>query len=113
VIGNSRYNAALDKQPFLFCLLAALIGCGSPTPEYMNSPESNPTVTAALGKHAVEILSLPGVTGIAEGICDGKPCVKVFVEKEPTEKARLIPHELDGIPVVLERSGTFRASQPD
>jgi hypothetical protein len=71
------------------------------------------TVTTALGKQAVDILSLPGVTGIAEGLCEGAPSIKVFVDKEPTEEARIILHELHGIPVVLERSGTFRVSQPD
>jgi hypothetical protein len=53
---------------------------------------------------AGELLSLPGVVGVAEGEAHGEPCVVVLVER-PVE----LPGELEGYPVSVRKSGPFTA----
>jgi len=54
------------------------------------------------------LLSLPGVVGMGVGECDGKPCIKVLVERNTEELARTIPKTLGGFPVVTVETGKIR-----
>ena len=47
--------------------------------------------------------------GIAEGICDGQPWIKVFVERGHSGEAGMIPLQADGIPLAVELTGTLEA----
>lgn len=58
-----------------------------------------------LAAHSGELLSLPGVVGVAEGETDGRPCVVVLVERPVPE----LPGELEGHPVLARESGPLRA----
>jgi len=64
------------------------------------------TIQAVLREHTDSLMSLPGVVGTAQGECEGKPCIKVFVVKKTLEQ---IPSELDGYPVATQETGEFRA----
>ena len=50
-----------------------------------------------------------GVTGVAQGEFEGRPCIKVFVSRKTRDVVRRIPSEMDGYTVRIEESGTFRA----
>lgn len=52
------------------------------------------------------VLGKPGVEGTAIGQADGKACLKVYVSDAKAET--VIPKQVAGFPVVVERSGTFR-----
>ena len=54
------------------------------------------------------LLSLPGVVGTGIGEYDGKPCIKVLVERNTEELARTIPKTLGGFPVVTVETGKIR-----
>ncbi len=54
------------------------------------------------------LLSLPGVVGTAIGECDGKPCIKVLVDRKTEELSRTLPDALEGFPVVTEETGKIR-----
>ena len=42
------------------------------------------TIAEVLKEHTKELMTVPGVVGIGQGLCDNKPCIKVFViEKAP------------------------------
>mgnify|MGYP006990010526 CR=1 FL=1 len=56
-------------------------------------------------------MSLPGVVGVGIGECEGKPCLKVLVERKTPELERQIPSELEGFKVELEESGPLQ-TQP-
>ena len=53
-------------------------------------------------------MAVPGVVGTAIGICNGMPCIKVYVVKKTPELDRKIPDTLEGYPVMTEETGEFR-----
>ena len=54
------------------------------------------------------VIDLEGVTGTAMGLCDGKPCIKVYVEKNSPALRSRLPTSEAGFPVVVEVTGQFR-----
>jgi len=67
------------------------------------------TIEKVLKEHTDELMSIPGVVGTAQGLCDGKPCIKVYVKKKTPELDQKIPSVLEGYPVIVEETGEFRA----
>jgi len=67
------------------------------------------TIEEVLKEHTNKLMSIPGVVGIAEGLCDDQPCIKVFVIKKTPELEQKIPPVLDGYTVEVEETGEFRA----
>ena len=65
-------------------------------------------IEEVLTEHTKELMSIPGVEGVAQGICNGKPCIKVYVVKESPELKRKIPETLEGYKVMIEETGEFR-----
>ncbi len=62
-----------------------------------------------LSKHTDELMSLPGVVGVGQGVCDGGlPCIKVFVVERTPEIERNIPKQIDQFPLDIEATGEFR-----
>jgi hypothetical protein len=62
---------------------------------------------AAKDRHADSLLADPGIVGLAVGLtADGRPAVKIFTKAAGT---RGLPRNLDGIPVIAEVTGEFRA----
>ncbi len=66
-------------------------------------------IEEVLNEYTEELMGLPGVVGTGRGLCDDKPCLKVFVIKETPEIDQKIPRTLDGYPVVIEETGEIRA----
>jgi hypothetical protein len=66
------------------------------------------SIEEVLTEHTKELMSIPGVAGVAQGICNGKPCIKVYVVKETPELKRKIPETLEGYKVMIEETGEFR-----
>ena len=58
------------------------------------------------------LMAMPGVVGVAEGLCDGRPCIKVFVAKKTADVLKAIPVSVEGYPVVVEETGEFRPFAP-
>ena len=65
-------------------------------------------IEEALKKHTRVLLSITGVTGTAIGLCDGKPCIKVYVLKKTPELDEKIPGQIEGYTVVIEETGEFK-----
>ena len=70
---------------------------------------SQRTITEVLGAHTDHLMSVPGVLGVAEGQCEGRPCIKVYVKKRTAQVRRKIPSTLGGYPVSIEETDEFRA----
>ena len=66
-------------------------------------------IEAVLAEHTDELMSVPGVVGTAQGLCNDKPCIKVFVMKKTPELDQKIPSVLEGYTVDVEETGAFRA----
>jgi hypothetical protein len=67
------------------------------------------TIQEVLKENNKELLSVPGVVGTAQGVCDNKPCIKVYVTRKTRELDKKIPDILEGYPVVIEETGEFQA----
>lgn len=64
------------------------------------------TAKAALKKLSKKVMGRPGVTGTALGGTAAGPCLMVYVRD--TDAAAGVPSDVDGVPVKVEVTGTFR-----
>ncbi|MBN2411096.1 hypothetical protein JXQ31_05335 [candidate division KSB1 bacterium] len=53
-------------------------------------------------------MALPGVVGTGQGLCDGKPCIKVFVMRLTPELKAKIPEMIKGYKVEAVETGSFQ-----
>ncbi len=65
-------------------------------------------IATVLQEHTPRLLKLPGVVGTAQGVCEGKPCIKVYVLQRTPELLEHIPSRLDEYPVEVEETGQIR-----
>ncbi len=92
-------------------LACGVMGCVDKT---ANDQEGEKQVTAktieeVLKEHTEELMSLPGVVGTAQGLCNDKPCIKVYVIEKTPELAQKIPDIIEGYQVVIQETGEIRA----
>jgi len=66
-------------------------------------------ISATIERHYGELLDVPGVVGVAEGISDGRPVVQILVARRTPELLSRLPPALDGHPVVVIETGEIRA----
>jgi hypothetical protein len=66
-------------------------------------------IEEVLKKYTDKLMSISGVVGTGQGLCDGEPCIKVLLIKKTRELERKIPRELEGYKVRLEETGKVRA----
>jgi hypothetical protein len=67
------------------------------------------TIEAVLREHTDRLMALPGVVGTAQGLCDGKPCIRVFVVTKTADLLVQIPDVLEGYTVEVQETGVIRA----
>ena len=67
------------------------------------------TIESVIKKYRQKLMSLPGVTGIAQGEYEYKPCIRVYILRKTEELERLIPSEIEGYRVIVRESGGFQA----
>jgi hypothetical protein len=56
-------------------------------------------------------MELEHVVGIGESLCNGEPCIRVYLAQADSDTLNEIPTKLDGITVIKEISGSVRASR--
>jgi hypothetical protein len=95
----------------LLLALAIVIDGGEPggARGAVQGPMAQRTITEVLHEQTDRLMSVPGVLGIAEGQCDGRPCIKVYVKKKTAQARRKIPSAVEGYPVSIEETDEFRA----
>lgn len=102
----------------IFCLIIVIISICliilNFTSKYINGSDNESKmplkpIEKVLEEHTNELMSIKGVIGTAEGLCNGKPCIKVYVIKKTRQLTQRIPTTLEGYPVVIEETGEFRA----
>lgn len=69
---------------------------------------SSPTIEEVLVAHTDSLMALPGVVGTAIGLCDGTPCIRVFLADSSTQNRERIPTRLEGYRVKAEVTGPIR-----
>jgi hypothetical protein len=66
-------------------------------------------INEVMNSHVDELMSIPGVVGVAVSELDDKtPCILVLVVEESDEINRKVPKKLEGHPVRLFVSGEIR-----
>lgn len=73
------------------------------------NPMPTKAIDQVLKEHTKTLMSIPGVVGTGQGLCDDKPCIKVFVIEKTLEIERRIPDMLNGYPVRVEETGPIKA----
>ncbi len=86
---------------------AALSCAGGSGREEMKAVASK-TIEQVLAAHTDSLMAVPGVAGTAIGLCDGAPCIRVFLADSSAETRRRIPAQLEGYPVRAEVTGPIR-----
>ena len=67
------------------------------------------SIEDVLQEHTEKWMSIPGVVGTGQGLCDEKPCIKIYVmEINPGLKEK-IPSTMEGYKIELVETGAFRA----
>jgi len=66
-------------------------------------------VEEVLKKYTQNLMTISGVVGTGQGLCDGKSCIKVFVVKKTPELEDKVPEELEGYLVKIKETGMFKA----
>lgn len=74
-----------------------------------NTNMSQRTIEEILREQSKKLMSVPGVVGVAQGLCGAEPCIRVFVVQKTEEIEKKIPTHLGRYPVILEETGEFRA----
>ena len=107
-------HIAIKMIPFRICLIAiaffALTLADKNIADYRGkNPMAEETIKEVLKKHTKNLMSIPGVVGTGQGLCEAKPCIKVFVIERTSGLDQKIPKTLDGYPVVVEETGEIKA----
>jgi hypothetical protein len=63
------------------------------------------TIEEVLAAHTDSLMALPGVVGVAVGLCDGTPCIHVFLSDSRDAVRRRIPSRIKGYSVKAEVTG--------
>ena len=72
-------------------------------------PMSGKTIEEVQEAHTDEWMAIPGVEGNAIGLFEGKPCIKIFASVKARKLRNKIPSSVEGYPVIIEETGTFRS----
>ncbi len=67
------------------------------------------SITQALKQATPGLMKIEGVVGTAQGVCDGAPCIKVYVARKTPGLLAQIPATIAGHPVAVEETGAFKA----
>jgi hypothetical protein len=67
------------------------------------------TIDQVLAEHTPSLMSIRGVLGTAQGLCEGTACIKIYVAKDVPELWKRLPACIEGYPVSLEETGDFQA----
>ena len=93
-----------------------LVGCGSyagPGGLEKGQPMTERTIEQVQEEHTDEWMAIPVVEGTAIGLFEGKPCIKIFPSRKPQQLRGKIPSTVEGYPVIIEETGTFRALEQE
>ena len=116
-----RIEALLVSPKILRTSMITLIVCTVWTEGYWlrsSASEQQDTMPSkniedALRKGTLLVKTLPEVIGIGQGICEGEPCIKLFLIRKADDLEKKIPTDIDGFRVVSEVTGRVDAHPND
>jgi len=110
---QSRLKIKLGVLSILFLICG--LNCAKSKVEQPSKPNqmTKKSIEQVLKEHTPHLMSIPGVTGTAQGELNGKPCIKVYVVKETEELKKQIPKEIEGYSVEIQESGVIKPLNGD
>ena len=110
---KSRVPAILGLLLFLW-FAATMVSCSREPAEIGQEDPSMPnkSLEEILQEYTDSLMTMSGVVGTAQGLCDGEPCIRVFVIKKSDELMGQIPPMIEGYPVDVQETGEFRKLDP-
>ena len=110
---KSRVRAILGLLLFLW-FAATMVSCSREQAEIGQEDPSMPnkSLEEILQEYTDSLMTMSGVVGTAQGLCDGEPCIRVFVIKKSDELMGQIPPMIEGYPVDVQETGEFRKLDP-
>lgn len=112
-----KLRLVLPPLPSLlsFLMAAVLAGCGlfaneNDLPGEEKMPERS--IQEVQEAFTPEWMELPGVVGTGLALCDGEPCIRVFLSRDSPVARAAIPEEVEGYPVELVITGPFEPRGP-
>jgi hypothetical protein len=74
-------------------------------------PQDRPTIEQVKDRYTSNLMSIEGVVGVAIGLEQDQPVIKVYVSAADGDLQTRVPRELEGYPVSIESTGEIRALQ--
>ena len=110
---KSCVPAILGLLLFLW-FAATMVSCSREQAEIGQEDPSMPnkSLEEILQEYTDSLMTMSGVVGTAQGLCDGEPCIRVFVIKKSDELMGQIPPMIEGYPVDVQETGEFRKLDP-
>jgi hypothetical protein len=93
---------------YMALTIGSLSGCTDTQPG-TEEDMSDKTIEQVLGEKTGHWLTIDRVVGVAIGMLDDKPCIRILVASEPEQVRRQIPENVEGYPVVIDVTGTLKA----
>jgi hypothetical protein len=113
-VGSSIVRSNLARAGIcLVCAVSIVAGGCQGDLQSMGTTSANRPIEAVLKAHTAVLMKLPGVVGTAQGLCENKPCIKVYVIRKTPDLERRIPGSLEGYRVVIEETGEIKALRGD
>lgn len=103
-----RITAGCACLAALFLMQAACAG-GMTGPQAKEEPVAARPIDEVLRENVRALMAIPGVAGAGQGLCDGKPCIRVYVTEKTPQLERDLPRTLEGYPVEIVETGQIRA----
>jgi hypothetical protein len=76
-------------------------------------PEQNSPTAGRSMSSSPTLMSLSGVVGTAQGLCEGSACIKVLVTDKTPQLEQEIDDILKGYPYEIQKTGKIKASPDD
>ena len=70
-------------------------------------------IEAVLREHGSRLMALPGVVSVAQGLCDGSPCIRVLVVRKKRDLLKQVPSAIEGYAVHVDESGRVHALEDE
>ncbi len=113
IINIMKNSEKIQFHRLLNILFASILvcfnGCTNSYEQNNLNIENMKPIVEVINTYSTEIMKIPGVVGLYEGILDdGSPCIVVMVIKITHNLDEDIPDNLDGYTVKIEETGVIK-----
>lgn len=106
----------------LLCLpILSLAACANhatpplpdPAPSAPDTTVTTRSIDTVLAAHTDSLMAYEGVTGVGQALCEGHPCIRVYVLARTPELEDRLPDVVEGYSVEIVETGQVRPLPTD